>query len=82
MANNLKEDLKKKKPILGLEFTLKKIRNQKVSKVYVASNSNEKEQLSILGKTMGIDVVILDETSKELGVLCKKPFNVSVLSFE
>ena len=82
MANNLKEDLKKKKPILGLEFTLKKIRNQKVSKVYVASNSNKKKQLSILGKTMGIDVVILDETSKELGVLCKKPFNVSVLSFE
>lgn len=82
MAANLRDDLKKKKPILGLERTLKKVRRQEVSCVYVASNSHAKEQLINLGKTMNIEVVVLEENSRELGVLCKKPFFVSVLSFE
>lgn len=80
--SNLRDDLKKKKPVLGLDLTLKKIRRQEVSKVYVASNSHAKKDLLSLGKTMGVEVVIVEENSKELGVLCKKPFSVSVISFE
>lgn len=82
MANTLKEDIKKKKPLLGLEITLKKVRKKQVSKVYVASSSQAKEQLLHLGKSMGVEIVLLDENSKELGILCKKPFSISVISFE
>ncbi len=80
--SNLRDDLKKKKPILGLGVALKKIRRQEVSKVYVASNSHAKDNLLHLGKIMGTDVIVVEENSKELGTLCKKPFSVSVLSFE
>ncbi len=82
MANELKDDLKKKKPLLGLELALKKIRNGKVSRVYVSSTSHAKDKLSLLGKSTGIEVIEVQENSKELGILCKKPFNVSVISFE
>lgn len=82
MTKDLREELKKKKPLLGLNVALKKIRNNKVSRVYVSSNSHAKDQLVRLGKSMNVDVVLVDENSKELGVICKKPFSVSVISFE
>ncbi len=80
--SNIRDDLKKKKPVLGLEAALKKIRRQEISKIYVASNSHAKGSLLNLGKSMKVEVVILEENSKELGTLCKKPFSVSVISFE
>lgn len=82
MAVDLREDLKKKKPVLGLDRTIKKIRGKQISRVYVATNSHAKEQLIHLGKVMNVEVIFVQENSKELGVLCKKPFSVSVLSFE
>ena len=80
--SNLKEDIKNKKPIIGLERTLKKLKVSGLKKVYVTSNSNAKEQLLLIGKTLGAEIIILEETSKELGVLCKKSFSISVLGFE
>ena len=82
MSADLRDDLKKKKPILGLNIGLKKIRNGKITRVYVSSNSHAKDKLIILGKSMGVEIVLLNETSKELGVICKKLFSVSVISFE
>ncbi len=80
--SNLREDLKKNKPILGLKVALKRLRNNKVSKVYVASNSHAKDQLFNLGKSMGVEVVVVEEPSNALGILCKKSYSVSVISFE
>ena len=60
---------------------MKKIRKQQVSKVYVASNCREKTQVINLCKTMGVEIIEAG-TSKELGALCKKPFSVSVISFD
>ena len=82
MKADLKEDLKKKKPLLGLNVALKKLRSNKLSRVYVSSNSHAKDKLVRLANTMNVDVVLLSETSKDLGVLCKKPFSVSIISFE
>lgn len=82
MVADLIGDLKKKKPVLGLERTIKKIRGKQISRIYVAINSHAKEQMTHLGKVMNVEVIFVQENSKELGVLCKKPFSVSVLSFE
>lgn len=79
---DLKDELKKKKPVLGLELAMKKMRKGKVSKVYVSSTSHAKDRLQRLGKSSGVEVVLVNETSKELGIICKKPFSVSVISFE
>jgi len=82
MKADLLDDLKKKKPFLGLDIALKKIRNGKTSKAYVSSNSGAKNQLVRLCKTIGVEVILLQESSKDLGIICKKPFSVSVISFE
>ena len=80
--NNIKEDLKKRKPIFGLTETIRKMQNAKVSLVYVSKGSHEKDRLVNLGKSLGIEVVLIEESSKDLGILCKKPFSISVISFE
>ncbi len=79
---NIKEDLKKRKPIFGLTETVKKMQNNKVSLVYVSKGSHQKDRLVNLGKSLSIDVILIEESSKDLGVLCKKPFSISVISFE
>lgn len=76
------DDIKNKKPIFGYDVTVKKIKNEKVSLVYAASNFPKKERLNVLAKTMGVKLIELKENSRELGILCKKPFPISVISFE
>lgn len=79
---SLKDDLKKGNPIIGQDISVKKMKNQDVSKVYVASNFKNKNVILSLGKALSISVEVIDEDSKKLGVLCKKQFNVSVVSFQ
>lgn len=79
---NLRDELKSKKPVIGLERNLKMMRNSSVKRVYVASNFNARENITAIGKSIGIEVSVVSENSKELGVMCKKPFSISVLGFE
>jgi len=79
---SIKDDLKSKKPIIGNELTLKKLRINKISKVYIASNYPDKKRMMEYGKKFGVEVIELAETNKELGALCKKPFSISTISFE
>jgi len=79
---NLTNDLKTKKPIFGFDVNLKKLKNSKIKTLYVSSNCPNKERLEFLSKSSSIELVQLKEDSKELGILCKKSFSVSVIGFE
>lgn len=79
---NIKDELKTKKPIIGNELTLKKLKANKISKVYIASNHPDKIRMMEYGKKFGVEVIELAETNKELGAICKKPFSISTISFE
>jgi ribosomal protein L30E len=79
---SLREDLKKKKPILRLKSTLKAMHKGKAKKVYVTTNSHMKNELANLGKSLGVPVEIISENNKELAILVKKPFAVSVVAFD
>ena len=79
---SLKNDLKDKKPVLGLEVNLKKIRGNNLKTIYLANNCPKKESVKKLAITSKTEVVELDENSKELGVLCKKPFAIAAVGFE
>jgi len=78
----LKADLTKKKPIYGVEVALKGIKNETLSKVYISFNCHRKKDLVRLCKVMGVEVIELGKTNAELGILCKKPFSISVISFK
>jgi len=64
---------------MGVETTLKSLRSGKLEEVYITSNC-PKEKVSLFEKysdTVKINKV--PQTNAEMGVLCKKPFAISVL---
>lgn len=79
---SLQEELKTKKPVLGYEVTAKKMKKSDVSSVYLSSNCLHKNELRMLAKAGNISITELEQNSKQLGIICKKQFSVSVVSFK
>ncbi|VVB81603.1 50S ribosomal protein L30e [uncultured archaeon] len=79
------EDLRKllaaEKLVLGTEDTLKLLRKGKLQKVVLASNCNErvKEDFSRYCEMAGVECSEIAQTSDEVGVVCRKPFAISVV---
>ncbi|TKJ16956.1 50S ribosomal protein L30 [Candidatus Woesearchaeota archaeon B3_Woes] len=80
---DIKKNLAAKKLIKGAKENIKNIKLGKISKVYISQNCPENIQNDIIKytKIAKIDSIILNESSEELGVICKKPFSISILSF-
>ncbi|MBU0930346.1 MAG: ribosomal L7Ae/L30e/S12e/Gadd45 family protein [Nanoarchaeota archaeon] len=80
---DLKKDLKTKKPIFGSDRVIKELKIGKLNKIYLASNCKDeiKADIKHYAKLSDIKVIELEETNEDLGVICKKPFNISVISF-
>ncbi len=73
--------LKQKNIIIGTEKTLKNLKLGKISKVYLSSNCQEKT-INIIkhySKLSKASLIRLKYPNDELGILCKKPFSISVL---
>ncbi|MBU2633806.1 MAG: ribosomal L7Ae/L30e/S12e/Gadd45 family protein [Nanoarchaeota archaeon] len=79
----LKEAVKEKKLIIGTDRTIKNLKMHKVKKVYISSNCKKdiEEDLQHYCNLYKIPLTKAKENNEELGVICKKPFSVSVLSF-
>ena len=78
----IKKLIKAKKVIIGTGRTIKSLKLGKVDKVILSSNCadrtiNDIDYYADLSKTETIRVRYPND---ELGVICKKPFSVSVLS--
>ncbi|MDD5254215.1 MAG: ribosomal L7Ae/L30e/S12e/Gadd45 family protein [Candidatus Nanoarchaeia archaeon] len=80
---NLEEALKSSNLTIGSRTTLKKLRQNKIKNILIASNCDEntRKDIESLAKINKVNVVKLDVDNKELGTLCKKPFVVTVLSY-
>lgn len=81
-STEIKKLLKEKKLVIGTERTLKNLKLGRVDKVILTSNCPEKIQKDIeyyagLGKAESIKIKYPNE---ELGIMCRKPFAISVLS--
>jgi len=83
MSKELKAALKEKEITFGTERTIKNLKLSKVGTVFLASNCPEKvkEQIKYYADISGAKVIESDLPDKEIGLLCKKPFHVSVLSY-
>lgn len=75
---NVKDLLEKGKIIIGSERTLKLAKNGKIKEIYIASNTPKhlRNEAKIIGKALGIEVVELDENSKQIGTRLGKPFTI------
>ena len=67
--------------ILGYRESIKFIKLNKAKFVVVAKNAKEKvvKEIEHNARIAGIKFEILNKSSKELGILCGKPYPVSVL---
>ena len=83
IANDLKKALAEKKVIFGTSRTFKELLKGRIAKIFVSSNCPDyvREKLKYLCQTSGVDVQEVSNSNEELGVMCKKPFLISVLSF-
>lgn len=83
-VDDIKKKIKEEKVIIGTERTIKTLKLGKVEKVFLTSNcpSDVKEDIEHYAKLAKIKVIKLKQPNVELGVICKKPFPISVLSFK
>ncbi len=76
----LKKELKTKEAIFGTKIAFKK--KDIIEKIYVAEDCPEeiKKRINTLAKKQKIDLIFLEFSKEELKDICKKPFNISILS--
>ena len=79
---DLKEIIKSKKFNIGSEITLKKLKNNELKTIFIAKNCKPatKEDIEKYAKSTKVEIVLLDMTKDDLGMACKKPYEVSVIS--
>lgn len=81
MVKEIRALLGSDKLLLGTQKTMKALKQGKISKVYLASNTNKKtvEDIEYYKKISDFQIEKLNETNEELGTICKKSFSVSVI---
>ena len=74
--------LKGKNTLIGADETLKNLKLGKIIKIYLSANCSDKVKSAIGHYTTlsKVEVIQLKYLNDELGILCKKPFSISVLS--
>ncbi|MBU0629128.1 MAG: ribosomal L7Ae/L30e/S12e/Gadd45 family protein [Nanoarchaeota archaeon] len=74
--------LKGKNALIGADETLKNLKLGRIIKIYLSANCSDKAKSAIdhYIKLNKVEVIQLKYLNDELGILCKKPFSISVLS--
>lgn len=80
-AEDIKKMLKSEQVIIGTERTIKELKIGKVKKVLIASNcrGNIEKILRHHADIAKAGFIKLGYPNDELGIICKKPFSISVL---
>ena len=80
-VDEIKKNLETGKLIFGTEMTMKGLKLGDVQKVFVTKNcpAEVRDDISHYSSIGKFEVVELESTNEELGVICKKPFSVSVI---
>lgn len=81
-ASEVKKMLKEGKVVIGTERTLKSLKKGEVEKVIITDNCDEKilDDIKHYGSLSDVEILRIGLPNEELGIICKKPFAISVLS--
>ena len=73
--------LKENKLIIGKDRTLKDLKRGKIKKIFLANNYPEDliNDIKYYTNLAKVEVIVTEKNNEELGLLCKKPFFISVL---
>ena len=83
IVTEVRTNLKNNKAILGSDKVLKSLKQGNINKVLVSVNCKEdlKKDLEYYNTINNFEIVSIKYDSEELGVICKKPFTVSIIGF-
>lgn len=83
-VSEIKKLLVSNKLLIGTEGTMKQLRAGNVKKVYLASNCEPvvRDDVIRLCKFGQVEIVELAQSNEEIGVLCKKPYSISVIGVQ
>jgi large subunit ribosomal protein L30e len=78
----IKKVMESEKVVYGKEQTIKYLKQANIKTVYISSNcpAETKEDIKYYALLGNVAVIELKENNEELGLVCKKPFTISVLS--
>jgi len=81
-VTELKKILKGENVIVGTERTLKELKRGALERVFVTSNcpASVEQDIDYYARLGNVEKVKLPFPNEELGVICKKPFSISVVS--
>ena len=77
----IKQLLKTKKLVFGTEQVIKNLRQNKIKKFFISSNCKHetKKDLQHYSKIEKVEGISLKNSNKEIGIICKKPFSISIV---
>jgi len=83
-VDEIKKNLKTDRLVIGTEKTLKLLKLGKLAKIFIAKNTAEmiETDLKYYSKINNVELSKLDIDNEGLGVLCKKPFSISVIGLK
>ncbi|MBI2542530.1 ribosomal L7Ae/L30e/S12e/Gadd45 family protein [Candidatus Woesearchaeota archaeon] len=78
----IKKMMKSGGVIIGTEKTVKSLKLGKIQKILLSSNcpAQVEKDISYYAGLSGTELHKIDYPNDELGVICKKPFSISVLA--
>ncbi len=81
-STDIKKLVKEKKVIIGTERTIKSLKLGRIDRVIMSSNcaQNTADDISYYAGLSNAETVKVSYNNDELGVICKKPFSISVIS--
>ena len=81
VVDEIKAIVKEGKAVIGTGQVFQQMKLGKIAKVFVTVNCPDgvKEDIRTYAQLGDVEVVQLKQPNDELGVLCKKPFSISVL---
>jgi len=82
--SDIKKLIKEDKLLLGTETTMKALKSGELSKIFKTSNCPDdlNKDLENYSNMNNVELVQLEISNDELGVICKKPFNISIIGLK
>ena len=81
-TTEIKKLLDAGKIVIGTERTVKNLKAGHAKKVFLSKNCSDdmREDITRYAALNGVEVVSLEQSSDELGAMCRRPFGIAVLS--
>lgn len=80
----IKKLLNNPEMIVGTDETIKHLKKGNISRIFLCSNCSKQARADIehYSRLSNTEIINLKQANDELGVVCKKPFSISVISIK